>query len=137
MASLAGDQAGKSVVLFLLFGGLAAAVEFVVFLVLAHAGIPLIVAQVCSFMAGLMVSFFGNRKVTFRSEGGYARSSHKQFLAYGLLAVVNLALSSLLLSGLVYGLSLEQWLAKIAAMVMIACWNFAIFQKFIFKKVTN
>lgn len=122
---------------FLVAGGTAALVEYGVFLVLMLwlAGFQpaVIVAQVVSFSTGLFISFFMNKYWSFQSSG----STRHEFARYLLLAVINLALSTLILWFFIQPLGMLPGLAKFFVMAMVACWNFILFQKFVFVKRTE
>ncbi len=89
----------------------------------------LAIAQSVSFLMGMFVSFFLNKYWSFRSDG----PAKREFARYAMLAVVNLLLSNLMLWGLVSGFGMVAWLAKLVVMALIACWNFVIFQRLVFK----
>lgn len=115
---------------FLMSGATAAATEFVVFLILHEIGIPLFIANALSFMCGLGVSFTLNKQWVFVKKGG----GTQQFTMYFALACINLLVSSGLLSLFVHQLGLRPSIAKLVTMVLIASWNYLIYQKIIFKK---
>lgn len=114
---------------FLISGGSAALVEYIVFIILSlQFGMVLWVANVLSFIAGLITSFLLNRNWVFKSRG----DTKKKFLKYLMLAFINLCLSTLLLSLLVQMLHAPSLFAKVFVMGVIATWNFFIFSKLIF-----
>lgn len=119
-----------SILKFLMSGGVAAATEYVVFLVLHEIGLPLFIANAFSFMCGLVVSFTLNKQWVFAKKGGGSR----QFTMYFTLACINLLISSGLLSLLVHGFNMLPSIAKLGTMILIASWNYIIYQKVIFKK---
>lgn len=91
----------------------------------------LFLAQTCSFLLGLAVSFLGNRNITFRSNGEYALSRGSQLWRYILLAFFNLILSNILIHILVA--YMVAMVAKLAVMAAVILWNYAIFNKIIFR----
>ncbi len=127
----------KKLVRFLITGGSAAAVEYIVFLLLALLLAALqsgtIIAQVLSFCTGLLVSFFLNKHWSFQSKG----SAKQEFVRYFILAVINLIISTVFLWLLIEAVGLYAWVAKLIVMAMIAFWNFFLFQKFIFRAQPN
>ena len=114
---------------FLLSGGLAAATEYSIFLLLSSLEVGLVIANSLSFLSGLIVSFSLNRTLVFVSSG----SIMKQFIAYFTLAIINLILSNVLVVYLTESQNLDQRLAKIVIMVLVAAWNYIIFGKLIFR----
>lgn len=115
---------------FLVSGLLAAAIEYATFLLLiaAVSNIQLVVAQTLSFLMGLVVSFILNKRWVFGSN----RATSHALRDYLLLALTNLLLSNVLL--ILLGKFLPVVLAKVIVMACVATWNYAIFQKFIFRQ---
>lgn len=114
---------------FILAGGTAAAVEYGVFLLLHYQNVRLLIANSASFSAGLFVSFTINRLWVFQSKS-YIR---KQFTAYCVLAIINLAVSNAFIAMLVDMLDVLPSIAKFLTMVIIAAWNYVLFSRLIFK----
>lgn len=125
--------ATKSLHFYLLFGLLAFSVEYLSFVLLVKITL-LLVAQSISFLCGLVVSFLGNRTVTFKASGTYEHTAKSQLWRYVLLASINLLLSNGLIYLLVENLDIFSLYAKIMVMVLIVTWNYIIFNKIIFRK---
>ena len=120
----------KRIVRFLVSGGSAAAVEFFVFMLLLGWIDSTLVANSISFLCGLMVSFTLNRKWVFDSQARVQR----QFIEYFILAIINMVLSGALVYLLVDIWELAPWAGKVLVMGIIACNNYILFSRFIFKK---
>lgn len=120
----------KRVFRFLVSGGSAAAVEFFVFIFLLGWINNTFAVNSISFLCGLMVSFSLNRKWVFESDANVKR----QFVEYFALALINMLLSGGLVYLLVDVWGLAAWAGKIFVMGAIACNNYFLFSKFIFKK---
>ena len=90
----------------------------------------LFASQTVSFLYGFILSFFLQKAWVFKSKGNIK----SELLKYGLLATINLVISNLLLWILVDQTGLNDLLSKVAVMVLIAVWNFFIFQKVVFRK---
>ena len=118
---------------FLTSGGIAATTEYTSFLLLHKVGLLLFYANALSFSCGLVISFLLNKHWVFSHKGAYS----KQFVMYATLAVINLIISSVVIVLLVHVFNLPPLVAKLCVMVMVASWNFIIFQKVIFKKTAN
>lgn len=118
--------------MYVLIGVVAFTVEYVVFVGLFHVINSLIVAQSLSFISGLLISFFGNKNVTFNSTEQYQLSSVSQLWRYLVLALTNLLLSNLVIQLLVQYIPAE--IAKLFVMGVIIAWNYIIFNRVIFKK---
>lgn len=115
---------------FLITGGSAAVVEYVVFLGLHYItdGRLLVMCQSISFMCGFIVSFTLNRRWVFKSDG----NPKKELIKYTSLAFINLVLSNLILLFLVNDVKIVSYIAKVLVMGLIAIWNYIIYQNFIF-----
>jgi putative flippase GtrA len=84
----------RSLLLYGVFGGIAALVDFSVFYALAQgAGINKFVANIISMHAGMVVSFALNRNFNFKKRDKLAR----RFFIYYAVILVGMALSSFLL----------------------------------------
>ena len=115
---------------FLVSGGLAAAVEYSLFLVLRLSfSNELVSLNTVSFIGGLFVSFNLNKHWVFDSKGG----TMNEFFPYLVLAIINLVLSGIIISCLVGILNIQVFIAKFLVMALIATWNYFIFSKIIFK----
>ena len=123
-------QINNKILKFLMSGGTAAATEFVVFAIILKFIDNLLISNSVSFLCGLVVSYTLNRLWVFDSKANVK----KQFSEYFILATINLGLSNLFLYFLTDIISLETWISKIIVMATIACSNYFIFSKFIFKK---
>lgn len=119
---------------YLIIGCSAFVFEYLVFILLLAKSNNLIFTQSTSFLAGLVVSFFGNRRLTFnrKTGNGYAHNGRSQLIRYLILALINLALSNIIIHFLV-AMMLPTLIAKIFVMGTIVLWNFVIFGKYIFK----
>lgn len=117
---------------FLIAGGSAATIEFLVFAVLQHLQGKdwLFISQSLSFCAGLIVSFAFNRLWVFRSDDRWSR----QFLKYGIVAAINLLLGNVAIALLVGPAHLDPFVAKVPVMAVIAAWNYVLFSKIIFRR---
>lgn len=117
---------------FLISGGSAAIVEYILFLVLL--GLMeqyILVIQAVSFLAGFVVSFTLNKTWVFSSKNS-GRTYHELW-KYAVLATANLVISGLFIWLLVDVYDQSAYISKLVVMVVIAAWNYFIFQKIIFK----
>ena len=121
----------KRVSRFLIQGVTAAVVEYVLFVLinLVVGDQWVVVSHVISSIGGFIVSFTLNRMWVFKSTG----NPKKQLVKYLILAVINVIIGSLLIKGLVSLAAIDPLIAKFITMVMIAGWNYFIFQKLIFR----
>ncbi|WP_162616425.1 GtrA family protein [Xylanimonas allomyrinae] len=116
---------------FAVVGGGAALLEFAVFAGLIAVGTWPALASLLSFAVGMTSSFVGYRRWTF--SGDQALPMFSQFGAYLALAVVNAVVSATLVQVMV-NVGLDARLAKVVMMAAVACWNFAILDRLVFRR---
>lgn len=119
----------KKIVKFLISGGSAAAVEYAFFILIILWGATAVVAQPVSFCAGLAVSFLLNKHWVFSSKG----SVKKEIPAFIALGLTNLVVTTGIVWIFTDYLHILPLIAKVIVMGMVACWNFIIFNKMIFR----
>lgn len=116
---------------YLLIGGLAFAVDYLVLLGGYYAlSLPLWVATTLGYLGGLCASFFINRAWVF-GERGKQRKMTRQLAEYVLLLTFNY-LFTVLAIRISHGRGISPALSKIVITAMIAGWNYVIFNKVIF-----
>lgn len=125
------QRPSKKLVNYGLIGITAFVSEFLVFSLLVTL-IPLIASQSISFGVGLVISFMGNRLITFKT-GSFKYSVKRQFISYLTLACINLILTNIIIYIQVEHLELTPLLAKIITMFFVVGWNFLFFQRYIFR----
>ncbi|MES2971794.1 MAG: GtrA family protein [Patescibacteria group bacterium] len=125
---------GKSLSRFLRVGLAAAATDYLLFYVLyKELGLPLIVANSISFLAGFVVSFSLNRWWAFNKGSEYRLRLRAQMGFYSGLAAINLMFSNALI-GYLRLLGVEGMLSKLTTMIFIAGWNYLILKMFVFSE---
>jgi putative flippase GtrA len=129
-----GGMSVPPVLRFLVVGGGAALLELGVFQVLVLVGLDPVVANVLSFAVGMTSSFLGYRLWSF--AGDHSLPVAGQFGAYLTLALFNAATSSVMIHALV-GAGAVPWVAKVSCMVLIACWNYLLLNRFVFRRRTE
>jgi putative flippase GtrA len=117
-----------SVVRFMISGGIAAFVEYIIFII-CIIFLGLILSNVISFTAGLAISFMLNRRWVFDVNNNTIR----RLLYYLVLSFINVAVGTGFIWILVNSVGVWQYVAKILVMAMIAMWNFVIYKRVIFK----
>jgi putative flippase GtrA len=116
---------------YLIVGGTAFLLEYFLFLAINYATHLLVIANIISFLVGFIFSFLFHLKWTF--TGKHRFKLHQQFVSYGLLAGINLVLSSLVITFFVQALYIPPFAAKVISMVLVITWNFIILNRIIFK----
>jgi putative flippase GtrA len=119
---------------FIVSGGSAALVEYLSFVMLIVSVDQsfILLIQAISFVAGFVVSFTLNKLWVFSNV--HSGKTYHELGKYAVLAMVNLAISGFFLWLLVETLQQNVYISKLLVMVMIAVWNYFIFQKIIFKQ---
>lgn len=117
----------REIMTFLVVGGLSAAVDGGVFLLLSSLGLTPVLASAISFMSAFVVNYGGNRRVVFRAAGGGS------LWRYITLVIVNLGLSAGLVAlGILVGLSPVA--AKVVSIVVIAAVNYVVMRAWVFRR---
>lgn len=116
---------------FLLSGGTAAAIEYLVFFLLQRAlGIEwLLFSQSVSFGCGFIASFLLNRGWVFRSSN----RAGTELVKYTALAIVNLIIGNIAIALLTGPAAVNQYVAKAIVMVFVAAWNYIIMSTVVFR----
>lgn len=125
---------------YLLVGGAAFAIEYGTFLIMeVYSTAPLFVMQSTSFLLGLLVSFIGGRYITFRARVNESHVRSARIQAFGVLSLglFNLFATNLLIHVLVHSLGITALLAKVVVMAFVVVWNYAIFNRLIFKTTSS
>ena len=93
-------NAQRQFVMFALIGCLNTALHFIVFLLFFRGGIlPMLLASTVGYCAGLVNSYFLNRRFTFKVEPGSGGSEFVRFVVVNLIALLlNLAVLQFLTS---------------------------------------
>jgi putative flippase GtrA len=118
---------------FLFVGGASAVLELSVFWACIHAFRGILVSNVISFTCVLLVSFAGYRAWSFAGE--HVVELRRQLAAYSALALVNLALTSAIISALVHFYVMAV-VAKACSMILAALWNYFLMNRLIFRRRT-
>ncbi|KRG66255.1 GtrA-like protein [compost metagenome] len=116
---------------FLISGCSAAAIEYLVFILLQRSlGLDwLILSQSASFGCGLVTSYLLNRAWVFKSSN----QASTELVKYVALAVVNLLIGNIAITVLSGPVGINQYVAKAIVMVFVAAWNYIIMSTVIFR----
>jgi putative flippase GtrA len=111
---------------FLIVGGLSAAIDAGVFVLLTWLNVPPVLASSISFLSAFVVNFKGNQQMVFR-----VRANRWQLFRYIALVLVNLGLSAGLVA-LGVAVGLNPIVAKAISMVLIAAFNYVAMRWWVF-----
>ena len=105
---------------FAMVGGVATAVHYAILYTLVEGAraTPLLASSI-GFIAGVIVSFFLNRRFTFTQETPLLAS----FFKYALVYAVGFVLNGFILQALI-AMGWNYFAAQVAATLIVLCWNF-------------
>ena len=125
----------KEVLLYLVFGVLTTVVSMIVFWLFAQkAGLPVLAANVVSWVAAVTFAFFTNRKWVFNGETSSSSETIKQAVKFYSGRLATLAEEELILWLFIDVLSLPMMPVKLAAQFVVVASNYVISKLFVFKK---
>jgi len=125
---LAGHSASRYVVI----GGVAFAVDYALLLASYYiVGLPLAAATTAGFLAGFLVSFTGNKHWTF--DGEQRQQTGRQMAEYLALLAAN-CIFTVWAVGFLNTHGFPPAIGKMAPIVLVTCWDYAIFRWVIFSK---
>lgn len=117
---------------YLIAGLFCAGIEYISFLVTHHSlGWGLVRANTIAYSLAFISSFSFNKFWVF--SGRQQLQTQYQFIAYGVLALCNYTLGTVLLLHFTQAWTLPAWLAKGLSMAAIVVWNFLIYKKVIYR----
>jgi len=121
---------GHSASRYVVIGGGAFAVDYAVLLGAYYiAGLPLAAAVTAGFLAGLVVSFNGNKRWVF--EGEQEKRTGRQLAEYVALLVVN-CLFTVWAVGFLNAHGFPPFIGKMLPIALITCWDYVLFRWAIF-----
>jgi putative flippase GtrA len=121
----------KKLFLYGIVGATAATVELLVFYFLNNQEVlPLLLTNAVAFFCGFLVSFVGQRSVTFK-KNSYTLGKNRQLIRYFVLAMINLFISTVSIALLV-SLGVSDTIAKIISIIIVAIIGFIVSQRVIF-----
>ena len=117
---------------YLVSGGTSFVVEYSSFLALYYLfSMSAVGSNTISFILSLITSFSLNKLWVFKSNSQSRQTSH-QLVIYAVAAGCNLIITDFAIHWLV-GIEVPAFAAKMLLIIAVACWNFLLFQKLIFK----
>lgn len=98
--------------------------------------IPLLYGNSIALITGFVISFFGNRIFVFNANDDVsANKLKKQIVLYAVLLIFNSLFSYVIIRGFIH-LGITELIGKITSMAAIVIWNFYLYKKVIFKKLS-
>lgn len=117
---------------FIFSGGTAAASKLVLFVIFIFFGMWYLLASALAFCCSIAVGFCLQKYVTFQNYS--KKDAKKQAAVFTFVSLLNLLINIILMYGLVEIIKLNEILSQVIVIGIIACWNFFVYQKFVFKK---
>lgn len=118
---------------YLLIGGLQWLLDWAVTVVASHGGLPIEAANVCGRIAGAMLGFWLNGKVTF--AGDDTRLGGRQLRRFVLLWLCTTTISTLAMGGIDDAFGLHgAWLAKPAIELTLGLAGFLASRHWVYKR---
>ena len=124
----------ERIVRFLVAGGCAALTEYIAYVTLLY-GIhaALIFSQPFSFAVGLIVSYLLNKHLVFRAPVNTKKQLTHQILPFLGLGLFNMVVTTVIIGVIVDVLNINELIAKLIIMALVAVWNYLIFSRVIFR----
>ena len=134
--------------IFCLIGGINTLIDLAIYVSLQAHGLPIVAANFISTCIALIVSFFLNRRFTFRSSTSAQRSILpfvlvtitglwllQPVIIYTVVGISNLATIKDLISPLItHYETVQNIVGKLFATPASLIWNFVLYRKFVFKQ---
>jgi len=113
---------------YALVGLVSNAVGYLFYLLLTQKGVAPKITVTLLYVSTAALAFFGNRRLTFQSRGGFMGPAVRYVIAHGLGYLINLALLAVLVD--VAGIP-HQWV-QLAAIFVVAGYMFLALRWFVF-----
>lgn len=86
-------------------------------------------ANAAAMLSGFIYSFVMHRRWTFASNA----APYRQFLLCGAVLIFNIIMSNFVIGYLTNHYRIEEYILKLAVQIIIVVWNYAIYDKLIFR----
>lgn len=123
-------EATRQLISYALIGGLTNLAGYGCYLLLTNLGGGPKSTMTGLYVLGFLISFFANRKITFRHDGHIGQAGFRYMLAYAAGYMLNLSLIVLFVDWLGYAHQLIQ----AAAIIIVALFLFALSRNFVFSQ---
>ena len=127
----------KEIISYLIFGVLTTLVSLTVYYGLVftvlypNISLQLQVANILSWVAGVLFAYFTNRVIVFNSKN---KNYIKEFISFTGSRVITLVLDTLLMILFVKTLNINDMIAKVIVQIVVIIGNYLISKLFVFKK---
>lgn len=122
----------SSAVKFLFLGVFSTAIDYVIYSLLVTIDINYVVAIFFGYSAGLLANYYIARKYIFTS-GTKLGSSHKEFIAVVIIAIVGMLLNMIIVKILSYSIwDVDPLHSRVVAIGLVFFWNYFIRKFFVY-----
>lgn len=119
----------------MLAGGTAALSNLVLFYIFLNwFNIWYLVASIASFILSVVVGFYMQKYLTFKDAD--KSETLRQAGIFFLVSMINLGINVLLMLLFVEVFKIDKILSKVFTLAILACWNYFVYEKFVFNKKT-
>lgn len=113
---------------YIVSGGLAFVADYGSYVLMLHAGMWYVTANIWSNVIGFFATFFLHKCITFRGKG----DPFNHFARYCVMTAVSVAGQTAVLYALVEMGGLGEELAKVISMGVVVLWNFFLYKFFVY-----
>jgi putative flippase GtrA len=121
-------KSSRELIYYGLIGVVSNVAGYLMYLLIAYLGCPPKIAMTILYGVGVAVSFFGNRKLTFKHQGPLLGSGIKFMIAHFFGYLLNLTILIIMVDNLGYA---HQWVQAVA-IVIVAAFLFVGLKFFVF-----
>ncbi len=123
----------KKIANYIFSGGMGAVTNLgLLYILTEFADIYYVLSGIISFVISIFVSFSLQKRLTFKDDS--SEGTHKKFITFAIIAIVNLCINTLLLYLLVEMAGAHYMLAQFISSGLIALWSYFAYKKLVFKE---
>ena len=121
----------KKFILFALAGSTSAASNFIIYFVLLNwVHFWYLWASIIAFILSIFIGFYMQKFIAFKDKS--STSFERQIIMFFMISFGNLFINVVLMLFFVETLHINKLVAKVMSIGILACWNFFVYQKFVF-----
>lgn len=124
----------KEIILYIVFGVLTTAVNFVVYTALIFIGIDTYVTNTVAWVCAVLFAYLTNRSVVFNSSAKKSGAVIKEIISFYGARIFSFVVEMLILYVCIDLLGMDQFIPKLAAQVIVIVLNYILSKFIVFKK---
>lgn len=122
-------------ILFMVAGGTAALSNLIIFYIFLNwLNVWYLLSSIISFTLSVFVGFYMQKHLTFKDAD--KKETLRQASIFFLVSIINLGINILLMILFVEVFKIDKMLSKVLTLAILACWNYFVYEKFVFNKRT-